>query len=118
MFQEESATAEKDVKESSTAVGDVKESGTAVGDVEESSTAIGDVEESSTTVDVKDSSTGVGEVEESSRDVDKESRVEVGVEDGSSRSTTTKLKSRKRKLAQKLALRKRRKIASEEGLVS
>ena len=108
LFQEESATAEKDDKESSAAIGGVKES----------STAIGDVEESNTAVDMKDSTTGVGEVEESSRDVDKASRVEVGIEDGSSQSTTIKLKSRKRKLAQKLALRKRRKIASEEGLVS
>ena len=105
LFQEESATADK---ESSAAIGGVKESGTVVGDVEESSTA----------VDMKDSTTGVGEVEESSKDVDEASRVEVGIEDGSSQSTTIKLKSRKRKLAQKLALRKRRKIASEEGLVS
>jgi hypothetical protein len=71
---------------------------------------------------VKESRTGVEDSEESSRDVEEPSRdadeagrVERGVEGGSSRSTTTKLKGRKRKLAQKMALRKRRKTASEEG---
>ena len=56
----------------------------------------------------KESSRVEGDIEESSR----------VAEDGSGQSSNAKLKSRKRKLAQKLALRKRRKTALEDGLVS
>ena len=59
------------------------------------------------------------------RDTDELSRIEQNTkessrvaEDGSGQSSNAKLKSRKRKLAQKLALRKRRKTALEDGLVS
>lgn len=92
IIQKECTTAKVDVEKASTGVGDVEESLKVERDVEESSKVESDVEESS--------------------------RVEGNIENESGRSTSAKLKSRKRKLAQKLALRKRRKIASEDGLAS
>lgn len=80
-------------------------------DGEESTKTEREVEESSKSERiVKESGIAKGEVKQSSK-------AERDVEDNSSQSPAAKLKSRKRKMAQKMALRKRRKIAAEEGLV-